>query len=174
VPQLLDAFAAFRGTAEGGGSLLVVLGDRHEIANAMLRERGLTEGSLVTGFVSEQEKWDYLVNAVAVLYPSSYEGFGLVAAEAFAAGVPVVSGTGGALREVGGGGAIFVDPTSVGSIVQGLRSACDPAVRARHVANGYKQLEVLRQRSEGYARLVSRLWPVGPDQDHQRAGRISR
>jgi glycosyltransferase involved in cell wall biosynthesis len=128
----------------------------------------------VTGFVSEQEKWDYLVNAVAVLYPSSYEGFGLVAAEAFAAGVPVVSGTGGALREVGGGGAIFVDPTSVGSIVQGLRSACDPAVRARHVANGYKQLEVLRQRSEGYARLVSRLWPVGPDQDHQRAGRISR
>ena len=79
----------------------MVLGDRQDIADAMLRERGLTEASLVTGFVNEQEKWDYLVNALAVMYPSSYEGFGLVAAEAFAAGVPLVSGTGGALQRGG-------------------------------------------------------------------------
>jgi glycosyltransferase involved in cell wall biosynthesis len=173
VPQLLDAFGVFRGTPEGFGSLLVVLGDREDMANAMLRKRGLAESSLVTGFVSEEEKWDYLVNALAVLYPSSYEGFGLVAVEAFAAGVPVISGTGGALREVGGDGAIFIDPTSVSSIVQGLRSACDPVVRAQAVALGYDQLEILRRRSGGYARLLGSLRRVGLGKDRQRGRRIS-
>jgi glycosyltransferase involved in cell wall biosynthesis len=154
VPHMLEAFAAFRATAEGAGALLVVLGDREDLARSMLSERGLGTASIVTGFVSDDEKWDYLVSSLAVLYPSSYEGFGLVTAEAFAAGVPVVCGSGGALREVGGEGAIFVDPTSVESILQGLRSACDPVVRARAVEHGYLQLEVLRRRSGRYAQLL--------------------
>lgn len=157
VAQLLDAFAAFRETASGAGCLLVVLGDRPDLAEAMLTQRGLAAASLVTGFVAEHEKWDYLVNALAVLYPSTYEGFGLVVAEAFAAGVPVVSGTGGALREVGGEGAIFVDPMSVPSITRGLSAACDPAVRARAVSEGHRQLELLRARSGGYATLLRSL-----------------
>lgn len=89
-----------------------------------------------------------------MLYPSSYEGFGLVVVEAFAAGVPVVSGTGGALREVGGDAAIFVDPDSVQSILQGLRAASDPIKRNVAIESGFIQLERLRERSGGYAQLL--------------------
>ena len=133
----------------------------------MLSERGLSTSSVVTGFVSDDEKWDYLVHAQAVLYPSSYEGFGLVATEAFAAGVPLVSGTGGALGEVGGKGAIFVDPTSVDSIVQGLRSACDPACAARGWWRpALTSSELLRRRSGGYAPLLGPSAPLPAHPEH--------
>jgi len=163
VPQLLKAFAAFRGTAQGSDTLLVLLGDRQDIARDMLATHGLTQAARMTGFVSPEDKWNYLVHASAVAYPSSYEGFGLVAAEAFAAGVPLISGTGGALHEVAGDAAIFVDPTSVDSIVQGLLSATEPAVRARAIERGYKQLEMLRRRSGGYSDLLKHMFtPPGP------------
>ncbi len=157
VDRMLDAFAAFRLTPQGDGAMLVILGDRTDMAYAMLADRGLTPVSVVTGFISEKEKWDYLANALAVLYPSSYEGFGLVLAEAFAAGTPVVSGTGGALREVGGEAAIFVEAASVASIVNGLCVACDQVARSQAVEAGYEQLEHLRRRSGGYAVAVRSL-----------------
>jgi len=173
VDRMLDAFAAFRLTPQGEGAVLVVLGDRTDMAHAMLAEHGLTEASVVTGFIGEEDKWDYLAHALAVLYPSSYEGFGLVLTEAFAAGTPVVSGTGGALREVGGDAAIFVEPASVDSIVSGLCSACDPVTRDQAVKAGYQQLEQLRRRSGGYANAVGLLLAArkrGPDR--HRAGAI--
>jgi glycosyltransferase involved in cell wall biosynthesis len=160
VPQLLEAFGLFRASPEGTGSLLVIMGDRDDLARAMLAEHGLEAASVVTGYVAEEDKWAYLANAVAVAYPSSYEGFGIVATEAFAAGVPLVCGTGGALAEVGGEAAIFVDPARPSSIAEGLRRACDPAVRETAVAAGYRQLEMLRQRSGGWAVLARSL--AGP------------
>lgn len=157
VPQLLDAFAMFRQSPEGAECLLVMMGDRAELARSMLAERGLDSASVVTGYVDEEKKWAWLANACAVAYPSSYEGFGIVAAEAFAAGVPLVSGTGGALAYVAGSAAIFVDPARPGSIAEGLRKACDPAVREKAVEAGYRQLESLRLRSGGWAALARSL-----------------
>lgn len=157
IGPMLDGFAQFRASPAGAGSSLVVIGDRPELAASHLAERGLSGAAVVTGFVEENEKWAYLAHALAVLYPSTYEGFGLVLAEAFAAGVPVVSGPGGSLREVGGDGAIFVDPTSAPSIAQGLCSACDGGTRRRSIEAGYRQLEVLRARSGGYARSLRGL-----------------
>jgi glycosyltransferase involved in cell wall biosynthesis len=160
VPQLLDAFAEFRESPEGAGAVLVIMGDRSYLAQPMLAERGLSGASVVTGYVGEEEKWAWLANALAVAYPSRYEGFGIVAAEAFAAGTPLVCGTGGALRYVGGDAAIFVDPERASSIAEGLRAACDPAVRRRAIEEGFAQLEVLRRRSGGWARLARSL--AGP------------
>jgi len=160
VPQLLEAFDLFRMTEQGAGALLVIMGDRDQLARQMLAERGLSSASVVTGYVDDEKKWAYLANALAVTYPSTYEGFGIVAAEAFAAGVPLVCGSGGALRETAGAAGIFVEPADPGSIAEGLRRACDPGVRARAVAEGFRQLEALRQRSGGWARLARSL--VGP------------
>lgn len=157
VPRLLEAFGLFRDSPEGTGSMLVLMGDREDLARLMLERYGLEDACVVTGYVAEVEKWAYLANAIAVAYPSSYEGFGIVATEAFAAGVPLVCGTGGALAEVGGEAAIFVDPARPSSIAAGLRRACDPVVRCRAVEAGYRQLEALRQRSGGWARLARSL-----------------
>ncbi len=50
--------------------------------------------------VSESDKWRLYAAADAVLFPSTLEGFGLVAAEAQAAGVPVIARAGTAVEEI--------------------------------------------------------------------------
>lgn len=60
-----------------------------------------------------------MAGAVAVVVPSTYEGFGLPALEGMAAGAPVVAARSGALPEVCGEAARLVDPTGEG-LAEGL------------------------------------------------------
>jgi len=61
-----------------------------------------------------------LNEAVCLLYPSSYEGFGIPVVEAMAAGCPVICSRIPALVEVAGDSAIFFDHSSPGSLVDAL------------------------------------------------------
>lgn len=56
---------------------------------------------VVTGVVGEEDKWQILRNAVALISPSAFESFSLVAVEALAVSVPVlVNGTCGPTKEL--------------------------------------------------------------------------
>lgn len=66
-----------------------------------------------------------LLGSQAMIYPSWTEGFGLPVAEALATGVPVVTGTAPALREVGGEYASYVDPEDVDSLVAHMRELAE-------------------------------------------------
>lgn len=80
----------------------------------------------------------YKLAQVFVL-PSLTEGFGLPVLEAQASGVPVVVSRAGALPEVAGNGAIFINPLSVESIKRGLEKVlAKPALQRRLVEKGYK------------------------------------
>jgi glycosyltransferase involved in cell wall biosynthesis len=75
--------------------------------------------------VSDETLRDLYAHASCVAYPSLWEGFGLVAGEALAAGCPVVASEIPALREVAGSDAEYCDPLSVSSIADALRRALD-------------------------------------------------
>jgi glycosyltransferase involved in cell wall biosynthesis len=62
------------------------------------------------GPVTEEEKWQLLARAACLLYPSFDEGFGLPVLEAMAVGTPVIASNRGALPEVGGDAAMYVEP----------------------------------------------------------------
>jgi glycosyltransferase involved in cell wall biosynthesis len=61
--------------------------------------------------------------ASAVIYPSWTEGFGLPVLEALAAGVPVVTSTAPALREVGGDQVVYAEAGSPESIANAIQTA---------------------------------------------------
>lgn len=61
---------------------------------------GIRDHVEVLGTVSDTERNTLLSGARMLLMPSRFEGFGMVAAEAMAAGVPVVATTAGSLPEV--------------------------------------------------------------------------
>ncbi len=72
------------------------------------------------GYISFDKKQALLQNSAGFIFPSLYEGFGLPVLEAQAAGVPVVTSNTSSLPEVGGAGALYVDPTSSESIAEGV------------------------------------------------------
>jgi glycosyltransferase involved in cell wall biosynthesis len=80
---------------------------------------------VLLGRVSDDTLRDLLAHARCIAYPSLWEGFGLVAGEALAAGCPLVCSDIPALREVAGDDAAYCDPASTGSIADALRRALD-------------------------------------------------
>ncbi len=74
--------------------------------------------------------------AVALVIPSLHETFGLPIAEAMACGCPVVTSRGTACEEIAAGCAILVDPWSVDSIADGLRTVVEDATLRASLAAG--------------------------------------
>jgi glycosyltransferase involved in cell wall biosynthesis len=74
----------------------------------------------VLGWIDSDALGALYRNALALAFPSLYEGFGLPILEAMALGTPVVTSNYGAMAEVAGDAAEFVDPYDVASIRAGL------------------------------------------------------
>jgi glycosyltransferase involved in cell wall biosynthesis len=72
------------------------------------------------GYVSDDCLPPLYAGALAVVYPSLYEGFGLPPLEAMACGTSVVTSAGTSLGEVVGDNAVLVDPEDVDSIAEGI------------------------------------------------------
>lgn len=73
-------------------------------------------------YISYDQLPDLYRGALALVYPSLYEGFGLPILESFACGTPVITSYGSACEEVSNNNAILVDPYSICSIADALLS----------------------------------------------------
>ena len=75
------------------------------------------------GRVSDERLLSLYEQASCVAIPSVYEGFGLPAVEAMAAGTPVVAGAAGSLPEIVGNAGVLVDPYDTDAIASGIERA---------------------------------------------------
>lgn len=75
----------------------------------------------VPAYVPDVDLPSLYAGATALLYPSWTEGFGLPIAEALAAGIPVITGTAPALREVGGDEALYAEPDDIDGLAEKIR-----------------------------------------------------
>jgi len=75
---------------------------------------------ILTGFVSENEKWDLLKNAEVFLFPSFYEGFGIPILEAQSIETSIVTSIEASIPEVAGEGALLVDPKDPKEIAEAI------------------------------------------------------
>lgn len=94
------------------------------------------------GRVEDQDLLALYRGARLFVLPSLTEGFGLPILEAQAAGVAVLCSKAGALPEVAGKGALFVDPLSVGNIKEGLEKILrDKKLREVLILRGFKNIQ---------------------------------
>jgi glycosyltransferase involved in cell wall biosynthesis len=134
--RLIAAFAALPPE-----TVLVLAGRRgwlYEGFFAQVRCLGLEGRVLFPGYVREEDKAALLSGALAFVFPSLYEGFGLPVLEAQACGCPVITSTTSSLPEVAGDAALLVDPSEPAAIAAAMaRVAADPALRATLVERGF-------------------------------------
>ena len=121
--QAFDSIAAdhpeLRLVVAGAGGWGVEAFDT-SVARARHRDRILRLGR-----VDDDQRRALLAGALALAYPSLYEGFGLPPLEAMAAGTPVVATRAGALPEVLGDAAVLVDVGDVDGLAAGLAQVID-------------------------------------------------
>ncbi len=80
-----------------------------------------TPGITYLGYVTEHEKRELISRAVALVYPSLYEGFGFPILEAFELGTPVITSDCSSMPEVAGGAAYLVRPRVISDTIHAMR-----------------------------------------------------
>lgn len=79
-------------------------------------------------------------HAIALLYPSFYEGFGLPPLEAMACGCPVIAADVASLPEVCGSAALFVKPQDIEGMAESVKRVSTNAQLRKHLKeSGFKQ-----------------------------------
>ena len=122
VAGVMDAWSALR--ARFDVDLVIAGPHRQEIPHALQRP-----GLHLRGEVSESTLAALYSGAIALVYPSHYEGFGLPVLEAMQCGTPVIISRDPALLETAGDAAIAVD-AGAGCIAEAMRSLLEnPTLR---------------------------------------------
>jgi glycosyltransferase involved in cell wall biosynthesis len=125
---LVSAFSRLRRP----GLRLVIAGGRNEFVFSGTSTAADPPGVLRLGPVDDSALKALYRAAVALVFPSTYEGFGLPTLEAMAEGCPVGAASAAALPGVCGDAALTFDPHRLDSIDAALRSLLDDhALRAR-------------------------------------------
>uniref|UniRef100_UPI000A5B5AC5 glycosyltransferase n=1 Tax=Endozoicomonas arenosclerae TaxID=1633495 RepID=UPI000A5B5AC5 len=93
------------------------------------------------GHITEKEKIELLTTVDAFLSPTLYEGFGIAIAEALSCGCPVITSKFGAVEEVVGDCALYVNPLSIEDISDNLKLILDDfELRKKLSINGRERI----------------------------------
>ncbi len=133
-------------TALGTADLQLVLAGRHgwlyhELFTQVSR-LGLAGRVVFTGYVDEDDLPALYGGALALVYPSLYEGFGMPVLEAQSCGVPVMTSNNSSLPEIAGDSALLVDPHDVDAIAAAMhRILTDEGLRQELIRRGFDNVQ---------------------------------
>jgi len=138
IPHLIRAFALVK---DAFPHSLVLIGHIPSNVDLATESKEIRDRVTITGYVPEEHVLPLLNHADLFVLPSLYEGFGLPVLEAQQADVAVACSTAGSLPEVGGGGALYFDPTSVEHIADTIRRClADATLRSQLILKGRANL----------------------------------
>lgn len=128
---------------------------------AAIKSSGVKDSLILAGYVAAEEKALWLSSAVAFVYPSIYEGFGLPPLEAMACGTPVLVSKAASLPEVVGDAGISIGPDDPIGWAQAMQRVWnDSSLRSDLRERGLIQskkftwLETARQTAATYHRAL--------------------
>ncbi len=162
LPRLVEAFSSLpEGVRANVQLVLAGLPGGHASARPVSRMTLDRPGVVIPGFIADEDLPILYAGATALVCPSLDEGFGLPVLEAMACGAPVVCARAGALPEVAGDAALYVDPTNLRDLAAGLQKILKDAALRRELARRGLARAPLFDAGETTARLVDLLEAVG-------------
>jgi glycosyltransferase involved in cell wall biosynthesis len=137
IPAMLEAFAKANIPNE---IVLALTGKEDKVLADEINKLGLKQRVKFLGFVTDEELPKLYKGALATLYVSLMEGFGLPIIESMASGTPVLTSTASSLPEIAGDAALCVDPLDTTAITDGIeRLVNDSSLYQHYVVEGKKR-----------------------------------
>ncbi|BET69636.1 hypothetical protein ASA1KI_45540 [Opitutales bacterium ASA1] len=140
---LLVAYRIYLGRAGSSAWSLVLTGARDEAMERIERRAaalGLGERVRCCGFLGDEAFARVWATTGAMVFPSIYEGFGIPVLEAMQAGIPVVAGDVGSIREVAGEACLYADVRDPAALSEAMfRVHTDEALRECLIREGRKR-----------------------------------
>ncbi|MCW5314646.1 glycosyltransferase [Nostoc sp. KVJ3] len=130
-------FQAFAQLANSDGFEIVLTGSGDILTPEF---KTYTSGSIVHLLqLSDEELAIAYSGAVALVYPSKYEGFGMPLVEAMACGCPVITCPNSSIPEVAGEAAIYVNHDDIDGLANALCEVQKPSIRQSLITKGLAQ-----------------------------------
>ena len=143
--RLVSAYAAFAKKAGNDAPKLVLAGGKGWLDHGIysrVEKLGLGGRVIFTKYVPSEDMQPLMCGALAFVFPSLYEGFGMPPLEAMACGVPVLTSGEASLPEVTGDCAVICDAYDSKSIAQGLyRLYTDKELRSELSRKGLERAQ---------------------------------
>ena len=158
IERITKAYLAVRQRLGDSSPLMVLVGSRYEARGDMFA----VDGIRVLGPMDEDRLAVLYANALALVYPSLYEGFGLPIVEAMLLGTPVITSRCSSMEEVAGSAAVLVNPYDIEQIASAMVN----------IAMSKKLRVELRSRGSARVRLFS--WRAAASKIHDIYDQIIR
>jgi len=140
IPCLVQSFAKICHQIPHNLVIAGAPGEDSQIVDDLIAQHGLTDRVIKLGYISDEQRSALYQHAEVFVYPSKYEGFGLVILEAMSYGVPVITSNNSSLPEAAGDSAILVEADSVTQLAEAIKQVCsDPALREKLITRGLNQ-----------------------------------
>lgn len=140
-PALIEAFALFKEKNPGYNHKLVLIGSASfgfDEVKYIIEEFNLNKDVVMPGWVEEYDLPFIYNGAVAFIFPTKHEGFGIPVIQALACGLPTAVSDIPVLREVAGDSVIYFDPNSRSEITRAMETlVTDQLLRESLIKSGY-------------------------------------
>lgn len=117
-------------------------GEAGENEKLLLNSFNLQNHVIFMPRITDQKLMDLYSNAIAFIFPSRYEGFGIPILEAMSCGCPVLLSNTGSFLEIAGDAGIYFDPYNCDSISDCVHSLINSEEKREHlIKNGYQRVK---------------------------------
>lgn len=162
--KVLESFIALQERAATAGTrapvqqLVYVGPELRPEMEALARAHGVADRVRTVQNVSHEDLRALYAGATALLFPSLQEGFGWPLIEAQACGCPVFTSDLPPMNEIGGPGAVYVDPNDAAAIAQAIETAAPRLEEMRRLglvnASHYSAAQMASNYVAAYGRVI--------------------
>ncbi len=160
IPLLLSAIKQL------DGQVLLMIACARSVFTArlqkMIEEQDLGKWVKLLGYVPDSDLKSLYQHALAFVFPSLVEGFGLPGLEAMSIGCPVISSNATCLPEIYGGAVLYFSPHDIADLVDKIQTVLEnPSLRQNLIKKGKAQAA-----KYSWAKMGRLTWQIYQNQLH--------
>ena len=165
IERLIEAYAQFKGKHPQAPKLVLAgrKGWLYDSIFERVQQCQIEADVIFTGYVKSQDVAPLICGALAFVFPSLYEGFGLPPLESMACGTPVIASDVASIPEVVGDAGLLVDPLQPAQLCDAMQRVwLDEALRAELRQKGLARAQTFTWKAQAermldvYARVYAK------------------